>query len=107
MNFTKTLTSSVAAVALVGAIGFAYAQSSTTDTTVPATATSPTQRMDGSNRNTRALPQPRTETPVQTAPTTMPAETTAPAPAVVQSTPAQAPVDTMTDTQRAPQADRN
>ncbi len=46
MNVSKTLASTVAALAVVGSIGIAYAQTTTSDTT----STPSTQSMDPNNR---------------------------------------------------------
>ena len=85
MSASKTLTSSVVAAALVGAIGFAYAQSSTEGSPSPQPSAAPTQM---ENQSTQATP---------TTPSATDSSTT-PAPADTSSAP---------QPERAPQADRN
>lgn len=41
MNASKTLTSLIAAAAIVGSVGFAYAQTTTTPATTPSTEVTP------------------------------------------------------------------
>jgi hypothetical protein len=85
MNASKTLTSSVVAAALVGAIGFAYAQSSSTEGSASPQPNSATTPME--SQNTQSAPTPSTTD-----------SSTTPAPADTSSAPAP---------ERAPQADRN
>lgn len=85
MSASKTLTSTVAAAALVGAIGFAYAQSSS----------------EGS-------PSAQPATPMESQSTTPSADTaTTPSATDSSTTPSAPAVDSAPLTEQAPQADRN
>jgi hypothetical protein len=107
MNFSKILVSSIAAASVVGSIGLAYAQTSTTD--VPANSTGP--------MTPPTAPSP-SATPVETTPspqlvTPVPATTqSAPMPdstinSTVNPTNSAPPADGAMSSERAAQVDRN
>jgi hypothetical protein len=92
MQFTKNLTAAVVASALVGTIGFAYAQTTTTD---PATPTTPPAQM---------TPPATAGEPSTTTPATPPSQSTMPA---TQSAPSMPSSTDAAPAEPAPQADRN
>ena len=115
MNVSKYIVSSIAAVSVVGAISFAYAQTTTTDT--PASSTgpmTPPAAQDPSATPVQITPSPQlaTQVPATPAPAAPAEQTTAPAQPLPDSTinstvatpPANA--DAMA-TERAAQVDRN
>jgi hypothetical protein len=91
MSKIKTLTSSLTAIALVGGIGFAYAQATNTE---PSTAPSTTQQM------------PSSTTPAEAPSTTTPSTTPNAAPGADSTTTPSSSSQPMAS-EPAPQADRN
>jgi hypothetical protein len=93
MSINKTLTSTVAALATVGAIGFAYAQTTNTD---PQAQTTPSQVINTQDGNSASTPVTAPESSSGTS-GSMSTDTSSSAPAS----------DTLQTTERDAQADRN
>jgi len=112
MNASKLLVSTAAAIAVVGSIGFAYAQSTDANATAPITP-GQTQAEPVAPSTTPPVPPSLQDKPAATGAvpsgpvSDMPATTAAPVPPA-DAAPTQPPLSTDTmPAERAPQADRN
>ena len=107
MTKLKTLTASLAAAAMVGGIGLAYAQNSDT-TTAPGQGAPAAADSQYNSTNPATSTDSTTTAPADMSSTTAPADTTA-SPDASVSTDSSMNADTTADStfERAPQADRN